>query len=317
MSVKEVTPRVSVVIPTYNREHTVERAIKSVLDQTYRNFELIVVDDASSDNTEIIVKKLAAEDKRIRYIRHENNLGVTSGRNTGIHHARGYYLTFLDDDDQMLSHKLESETTILDNHKELIICTTGFSFIRSSTGELLKKVKFEQRIIDQKTALRGNCMTTNDFTVVREAALKIGGYDVSQPARDDYDFWIRITSQGKGIQVPLYTVNKYVMRDDQISHGFGKKLRGTKLLLEAHRRLFESDPIAHSIILSRIGLMHLLNSEIEAIAYYSKSFREDPRLLKKIKYGFIVGFLKLFKMKGISILNRYYRIRHPKSYLLW
>ncbi|MFC2165102.1 glycosyltransferase family 2 protein [Acidobacteriota bacterium] len=313
----ERDPEVTVIIPTYNREIFIERAIQSVLDQTFQNFEIIVVDDASTDNTEDKIERLQAKDARILFFRHEKNLGAPAARNTGIRNAKGYYLTFLDSDDQMLRHKLESDTNILNSHQELIICTTGYTFVSSQTGEVFKRANFQEQIIDQKAALRGNRVMTNDFTVVKDAALKINGFNESQPSRDDYDFWIRITSLGKGIQVPLYTINKYIMHDDQISHGVEKKLKGTKILFAKHRELFESDPLAHSIILGRIGLMHLLNLENEALGYYSKSFRVDPRFLKKIKFGFIIGFLKLFRRRGISILNKYYRMRHPNSYLLW
>jgi len=104
MTDKSVT--VSVIIPTYNRAHLVGRAIRSVLNQTYQDFEIIVVDDCSTDNTEEIVKGF--NDHRIRYMRHDRNRGGSAARNTGIKASQGKYIAFLDSDDEWLLKKAES-----------------------------------------------------------------------------------------------------------------------------------------------------------------------------------------------------------------
>ena len=104
MTDKSVT--VSVIIPTYNRAHLVGRAIRSVLNQTYQDFEIIVVDDCSTDNTEEIVKGF--NDHRIRYMRHDRNRGGSAARNTGIKASQGKYIAFLDSDDERLLKKAES-----------------------------------------------------------------------------------------------------------------------------------------------------------------------------------------------------------------
>src|SRR3989344_1865760 len=96
--------KVSVVLPTYNRAHTLERAVRSVLNQTHKDFELIVVDDGSTDNTRDIVVSFA--DGRIRYIKHESNKGVAEARNTGIGASRASLIAFQDSDDEWLPHKL-------------------------------------------------------------------------------------------------------------------------------------------------------------------------------------------------------------------
>lgn len=105
-------PTVSVILPTYNRAHLLERAIQSVLDQTYPDFEIIVVDDASIDNTVNIIKGIINE--RIRYIRHEKNKGAAAARNTGIKLAKGKYIAFQDSDDEWLRDKLEKQIKIFE-----------------------------------------------------------------------------------------------------------------------------------------------------------------------------------------------------------
>ncbi len=106
-------PTVSVVIPTYNRAHLVGRAIQSVLNQTYQDFEIIVVDDGSTDNTEEVVKSF--NDPRIRYLRHDQNRGGSAARNTGINMARGEYIAFQDSDDEWLPEKLEKQMRVFEN----------------------------------------------------------------------------------------------------------------------------------------------------------------------------------------------------------
>ena len=96
-------PTLTTIIPTYNRAALVKRAIQSVLNQTFQDFEIIVVDDSSVDNTEEVVKGF--RDDRIRYIRHPNNKGLPAGRNTGIKVASGEYIAFLDDDDEWKKRK--------------------------------------------------------------------------------------------------------------------------------------------------------------------------------------------------------------------
>jgi len=107
---------VSVIIPTYNRAHLIGRAIESVLSQTYDCFEIVIVDDASTDGTERVIKHYT--DKRIRYIRSDKNMGLGAARNIGIESARGKYIAFLDDDDLFEPRKLDVQVPILDNNPE-------------------------------------------------------------------------------------------------------------------------------------------------------------------------------------------------------
>lgn len=105
------TPKVSVIIPAYNQANFIDKAIESVLRQTYQDFEIIIINDGSKDNTEEIVKNYS--DFRIRYIYHENNMGVSEARNTGIRASRGDYIALLDSDDEFLSERLGKQIQLL------------------------------------------------------------------------------------------------------------------------------------------------------------------------------------------------------------
>lgn len=111
-------PLVSVIICTFNRANLIARAIMNVQNQTYRNTEIIVVNDASPDNTEDVVK--AIHDERIRYIRHEKNKGLPAGRNTGIRAAQGKYIAFLDDDDEWRKDKLEKQLHVIKHYDAVL-----------------------------------------------------------------------------------------------------------------------------------------------------------------------------------------------------
>lgn len=122
-------PTVSVILPTYNRAHLVGRAIQSVLDQMYQDFEIIVVDDGSGDNTEEIINGFT--DTRIRYVKHQKNKGGSAARNTGIKLAKGKYIAFQDSDDEWLPDKLEKQMKAFKKASDEVgVVYTGFHRIK-------------------------------------------------------------------------------------------------------------------------------------------------------------------------------------------
>lgn len=311
-------PIVSVIIPTYNRAHLVGRAIQSVLYQIYHDFEVIIVDDGSTDNTEEVVKEFQKQDRRIKYIKHEKNRGASAARNTGIKISSGYFLSFLDSDDQWLRNKLECDVKILNDNKDCVICSTDHTFIDEKTDKIVGKSIFKEQFVSQEIVLRNECMTTNDFTAVKKSVLNIGGFDDKLPARQDWDLWIRITSVGLGIQVPINTVNVYVMYADQISAGLKNKLTGTIMLLEKHKNLFSSDSLAYCRILYSIGLMFMLNNNSgDAVNYLRESYKYTQNINKRAKLSIMLAVIKVFGDIGSKFIASYYKFKNPNSYLLW
>lgn len=111
----------SIIMPCFNSADTIVASIKSVMAQTYSSWRLYVIDDCSTDNTCEIVKELALVDARIQYIRHDNNSGVATARNTGIRLARGKYIAFLDSDDQWAENKLKSQLSMLEKDRKSVV----------------------------------------------------------------------------------------------------------------------------------------------------------------------------------------------------
>jgi len=190
---KSRSPLVSVIIPTYNRAHLLGRAIQSVLNQTYQDFELIIVDDASSDNTEEVVKSF--HDDRIKYIRHDENKGAGAARNTGIKAARGEYIAFQDDDDKWLPNKLEKQVKVLeDSPPEIGVVYTDFQRFDKKSENKPKMVKVMRISGDIHGALlEDNFIGTPTVLVKKQCFEKVGMFDEELPQLEDWELWIRIS----------------------------------------------------------------------------------------------------------------------------
>jgi len=134
---------VSVIMPTYNRAHTLPIAIGSVLNQTFADWELLIVDDGSTDNTESVVNQFAAEDRRIKYVPLNQNSGVSTARNKGIEEATGEYISYLDSDNYMYPDWLENMTNFLEHHRDV-----SWLFPRLNTS-ILDHSREETRILTE------------------------------------------------------------------------------------------------------------------------------------------------------------------------
>ncbi|WP_203332308.1 glycosyltransferase family 2 protein [Planococcus beigongshangi] len=186
-------PAVSVVIPTYNRAQFIERTINSVLQQTFGDFEIIVVDDASNDNTEEVVKNI--NDSRIRYVRLPNNTNGTRPRNYGIELSTGKFIAFLDSDDEWMPEKLEKQLNfILASVKGIdnIMCFTGlvlddeFSRITKRNKPYINGMDIMSYIF-----LGGNTVQTSTYMVSSSLA-KAVKFDSDLRKHQDWDFCLRL-----------------------------------------------------------------------------------------------------------------------------
>lgn len=185
------TPMVSVILPTYNRAAMLQEAIDSVLTQTYARFELIVVDDGSTDPTPEV---LAGYSGRIVAIR-QTNKGVSSARNNGILNARGDLIALIDSDDYWLPGKMATQVAFFLRHPEIAICQTQEIWIRNGV-RVNPKSRHRKRsgmIFDASLPL---CLISPSAVMMRRSLLEdVGLFDESLPACEDYDLWLRVTAQ--------------------------------------------------------------------------------------------------------------------------
>jgi glycosyltransferase involved in cell wall biosynthesis len=199
-------PIVSVIVPYYNRLGLVRRALASVLGQTISDIEIIMVDDASSDDSAIRFDVGTA--LPITYLRHENRRGAAVARNTGAENSRGKYLSFLDSDDVWSPVKLERQLEYMESPESLPLCCTGFAYQRlgAENGEV--------RIPQQPTAALGNlafgCRLSPGTTLCTTAAhfRRVGGFDAEFPRLEDWDWLIRASQLTPIalVQEPLATI---------------------------------------------------------------------------------------------------------------
>jgi glycosyltransferase involved in cell wall biosynthesis len=233
-------PRVSVIIPTYNREHSLGRAIQSVLDQTYGDLELIVVDDASTDETEGLVKSF--QDSRVRYLRHGENRGGGGARNTGISAARGQLISFLDSDDEWLPTKLARQVSVFDRgsttlglvYVEIVAVTPEGSF-RQRSSRKRGRIFRDQIISDQLPP-------TSAVMVHARCFQECGVFDERLPARQDYDMWLRLCSRFEVDFVDEALVRFYSGGSDRISRSPERVVAGSLMVLEKVMAMIASEP---------------------------------------------------------------------------
>lgn len=229
-------PTASIVIPTLNRAHLVTRAIKSVLTQTYQDFEIIVVDDGSIDETEKVIK--SCNNKRIKYIKHKKTKGPGAARNTGIEAAIGYYIAFLDSDDEWLPTKLEKQINLFKKttfNAGLIYC--GVAHIDQINRNVKEKWIPKYRGYTFKKNLSENFVVSGSSTVIvqRKALEKAGKFDESLTSCEDWDLWIRIAKYYEFDFVPEILVNCFA-HSERISSNFERVVLGLKLFSKNYKK---------------------------------------------------------------------------------
>ena len=193
-------PSVSIIIPTFNRAEKVARAISSVMEQTFADFEIIVVDDGSKDNTEQTVVQF---DERLVYIAHPSNLGVSAARNTGIKKSRTPLIAFLDSDDRWLPEKLAVQVEFFNNHPQAVACQTEETWIRKGKRVNPKKkhLKPSGDIFEPSLKL---CLVSPSAVMLKRSLLEeVGLFDEDLPACEDYDLWLRIACR-----YPVYLIKE-------------------------------------------------------------------------------------------------------------
>ena len=294
-------PTISVIIPTYNRANFLTQSIPSVLNQTYRNFEIIIVDDNSTDNTVEVLENY--DDKRIKYIKNNENRGVGSARNQGIKIARGEYITFLDSDDTLLSPKFEKQLNkfeLLSDDCGLVYC--GFCYVFDYTGQIQKRIfpKFQGNVFDN--LLGGNIFPIHAPLVKRECFEKCGQFDVSLPACEDWDLWIRFARHYKFAFVPDI-LTKYYIHGQQKSVEIRKVIMARKSIVEKYQSELEQRPRILARHLRRIAALYCLSDKsMKGREYFIASIRYDP-----LYYGnYVHLFLSFFSRKiHKQIISRY------------
>lgn len=288
---QERIPKVTAVISTFNRANLVGRAIESVINQTYRNMEIIVVDDHSTDNTEEVVRGFG--ESRVHYIRHEKNKGGSAARNTGIKTATGEYIAFLDDDDEWVENKIERQLQYVQDFGA-VVCR-AFIPSRNRMTQLYKKVTVNPR--DLRKGFIFGCGTS--ILLARADILKVTLFDENLASSQDWDILVRLAGKCKiaYINEPLvrFNVGSHARISNKSKHMSIAQLEEQLRAVYKHeeflgpywfkyqlaRRLLDylrhkSNPQAHIVdTIKRCGVLPVL-AVIAKKIYRNVAYRNDP-----------------------------------------
>lgn len=201
-----VPPLVSVVMPTYNRAHLLDKAIGSVISQSFSDWELVISDDASKDHTQAIVEEWQRRDDRIRPLRNKVNLGLTKNYNNVMKAARGTYIALIDDDDQWLHpDKLKLQIEFLKSHANYVGVGGGMVVVDQEGKELFRYLQPETDAAIRKTILFSNSMANATTMFRKSAGEKVGFYNEAIHRGADRDFWLKMGKVGK-----LHNLSEYL-----------------------------------------------------------------------------------------------------------
>ncbi|MBT6297368.1 MAG: glycosyltransferase [Nitrospina sp.] len=249
------SPKVSVIVPTYNRADRLERALNSIVSQTCQDFELIVVDDGSTDKTYQLMKSFP----KAQYFYIKKNSGVSKARNVGLAFAKGELICFLDSDDLWKEKKIQIQSLWLENNKDSQICYTDEIWVRNGVrvNPMNRHRKYSGDIFRHCLGL---CIVSPSSVMIRAKLFdEIGNFDESLPACEDYDLWLRIASKYAFhfIEEPL--IIKYGGHSDQLSRKYWGMDRfrvvALKKLLDQNSLDKEKLKLTRSVFLEKCSIL--------------------------------------------------------------
>lgn len=188
--------KISVIIPTYNRVDKIERSVRSVLEQTYQNIEVLVIDDASTDKTKEAIESI--EDERIRYICLEENGGASVARNAGVTFADTEWIAFHDSDDAWRKDKLEKQMAYAKEHPECELIYTAYLMHRANGDEVFVPYAGTVGVLEgdmYETLLQNNTIGAPTILMKKAVFEECGGFDTTWRCLEDWDFVLRVAKE--------------------------------------------------------------------------------------------------------------------------
>jgi len=229
---------VSVIIPTYNREKTLARAIESVLNQTYKNFEIIIVDDNSTDNSSKIINNYLVQFSNIKYVKHDKNKGGSAARNTGVREADGKYISFLDSDDEWIKNKLELDVNTIIKEKADMVYSNMY-VIDVETGKCTTHKHLEYKNIYLGLLSKNIIGGTSLITVKKDIFELVNGFDESLPSCQDWDFYIKVACNHNIVKIDEFLL-KYYVHGDSISGNIDNAILGSEIMIKKIKNILEN-----------------------------------------------------------------------------
>lgn len=316
---------ISVVIPTFNRSELLSRSVKSVIAQTYKDWELIVVDDGSTDDTDTVMREFTRSDRRIRFLAAPHSGSPPKVRNIGVRESTGEFIAFLDSDDEWLPDKLEQQLALIAPSKGKTALITCDSIIRTKNSDSIYANPTSGNHLDQ--ILWGPLISIGSTLLIRASVIRqFGGFDETLGLVEDWDLPFRILQAGhhaeivhKPLAICYVHENNITRMDFEHPEVFKTRKKYLALFLEKHHEIFIRNPKPFSFHLLRLGTFEYLCGErekgrrhfIEALrvnpanlrAYASlgasllgiKNFYRLLRLVRKVSPGSLSKMLKYYR----------------------
>lgn len=303
-------PEVSVIIPAYNHADLLPRTIESVLDQTFRDFELIVVDDGSTDNTKEVVEHFSRRDDRVVYLWQENSGGPASPRNTGIKQSKGNYIAFLDHDDEWMTTKLEKQVHLFEESP----AKTGFvgcdylvmAGLKGATKSEYRLPEYANGMLFESLLRRDFIKTATVIMVKKKVLEDVGGFDEDLRCGEDTDLWLRIAEKYGFATVREFLAIYYAYRGNTTLRTRAIDLaESTAYTLKKYQRTCEKYPKAYSARLGQVAANYCTAGELEkGRKYYKQSIKFNKLYIKgwlSLLISYVLGrraFYVVFRTKG-------------------
>lgn len=290
-------PKVTIVLPTYNGSVFINDAIKSCIDQTFHSWELIIVDDASTDNTAEIAARYAGRDSRIRVYRHAENGKLPKALNTGFEHAHGTYLTWTSDDNLYKPEAIALLVQYLEDHPEVDIVYSDYTVIDESSRSVSEVV-----VSDPETLALYNCVGPC-FLYRREVQSKLRHYSEDLFLAEDFDFWTRAM---RHFTLSPFHRNLYIYRN----HASSLTASRQKAVIEATARVLFRNYAADNMIPSELqaqGWLHLVGKSIvcgdlpSARQYLVRGLKAAPRWVLRTESKLLTQLLVNYPVRDFIV----------------
>jgi glycosyltransferase involved in cell wall biosynthesis len=296
-------PLVSVVIPTFNREHLIVDALDSVLAQGYRPLQLVVVDDGSEDNTESVVLKWAEENAgslqsgfSLHYVKQQNQ-GGNVARNRGIRESRGEYIAFLDSDDCWDAMKLEKQCQLFGKGSDVAAVYCGVRHMDAATGKVTEAPPRDYPRGDLLDEMLVHDVTapTSTYIVRRDVFSKVGAFDETLQARQDWDMWIRVSAHGDIEALPEALVQFRSHDGPRTASNPMREIRAYESIIEKYASLRAQRParvrrLSKAAFHRRLGRVHFHNGlgRWQALKHYLAAIFYGPLVFDS--YAALLGW---------------------------
>lgn len=275
-------PTFSVIIPTYNSEDFIEETIKSVIDQTFKDFELIIIDDGSEDRTRDIITKYKHSDPRLRIVTTPNSGGPATPTNIGIGLATGLYIAFVDHDDTWAKTKLETLAREYKNNPHVgFILSNVRTYSEHTHTSSLSKTKIRNRQAAEEDLLAGKYFNTFSMISIRQEVLnRVGSLDTNLLIFSDYDIITRMISFNIPhifLAEPLVTYRIHTHNTSSLSSSAQKRAEDLQRIVTKYAKTFSKNKKSLSHVHHAIGSLYLyLGDVLQARKHYKIALKNNP-----------------------------------------